>query len=221
MDNKDMYEKLYNYLDNESNNVLDNESNNILDNELNRDINPDMDKELFKMSRQIEKDLDKTFVKFEYGEIINNNSIELILGEQDNIEEHFKEEYSKDETKQYALITKLLRSEYEYYYAIIPYFDNTQKDIDKFNININNLTITNIDGITTNIKANEYYSKNEIKKLIINNKLLIGINCHFSNPNKINYINSALDFDEIVDYYKDPKLILQRWIQKDYLEEIL
>lgn len=178
----------------------------IFNDNYNSNTNDNFDKELLKFRREIKNNLEKSCIKFEYGEIIDKTTIEFILGNKDTF---------IPESNKYTLITKILQSEYEFYYAIIPYnIDDNNKII------VNDVKINDLNGVITNIKPNEYYSKDEIINLIINNKLMIGISYHFSNPEGLCDIDYSSVFEEIVDYYKDPKNFKQRWIQYDYLETI-
>ena len=163
------------------------------------------DKELLKFTREIENNLEKECIKFQYGEIIDKTTIEFILGNQDNF---------IPESNKYTLITKILHAQSEYFYAILPY------NIDDDKIIVNEVKITDLDGVSTNIKANEYYSKNEIINLIINKKLLIGVNRLFCNPESINDIDDCSEIEEIIEYYKNTENLNNEWIQYDYLTTI-
>jgi hypothetical protein len=163
----------------------------------------DFDKEIFKFTKEIENNLEKSCIKFEYGEIVDKETVEFILGSKANF---------IPEDNKYTLITRIIKSEYEYFYAVVPYTidDNNQSTVHE-------IQITDLDGVSTTIKANDYYSKHEIINLIINNKLLIGVSRHFCNPESIGDIGDCSEFDEILEYYKDSNNFKQRWIQHDYL----
>jgi hypothetical protein len=72
------------------------------------------EKEILETMYDIDIELKKAYVIFEYAKIIDENQIELILGEQDNI----IPDYSN------TIIIKILESEHYYFYAIVPYNEN-------------------------------------------------------------------------------------------------
>jgi hypothetical protein len=144
-------------------------------------------------------------IEFERALIINNKKLELIFEDED------KNNIPLDDSN-YTLVMKILKSEYEYYYAVVPY--------EILHKNYNIITTTNITKEFTMIEN----KKEKIVNMIVSKNLLIGLSSHFNNPNIISIIPDD-DDNEIVEFYSHMnrnKMIWQkyRWIQDDYLEDI-
>ena len=137
------------------------------------------EKKLYETMCEIDKELKKTHVTFEYAKIIDENQIELILGEQDNI----IPDYSN------TIIIKILESEHYYFYAIVPYNENG--------------ALSNSNCIIGNFGIDNLISKRDIIDLILNGELLIGVRSIYYDLILINNIKISTEYDEIIEYYKN------------------
>ena len=163
------------------------------------------EKKLYETMYDIDMELKKTHVMFEYAKIIDENQIELILGEQDNI----IPDYSN------TIIIKILESEHYYFYAIVPYNENGAYS----NCIIGNFGIDNL------------ISKRDIIDSILAGELLIGVRSIYYDLNLINNIKNSTEYDEIIEYYKNDDEYkknennkynekyseTRRWFQYDFL----
>ena len=135
------------------------------------------EKEVHETMYDIDMELKKTHVMFEYAKIIDENQIELILGEQDNISLDY---YN-------TIIIKILESEHYYFYAIVPYNKNGAYS----NCIIGNFGIDNL------------VSKRDIIDSILAGEILIGVRSIYYDLNLINNIKNSTEYDEIMEYYKN------------------
>jgi len=156
-------------------------------------------------------ELKKAYVMFEYAKIIDENQIELILGEQDNI--NIIPDYSN------TIIIKILESEHYYFYAIVPYNENG--------------ALSNSNCIIGNFCIDNLISKRDIIDLILNGELLIGVRSIYYDLILINNIRISTEYGEIIEYYQNYENNNKnnnknnnvkysekwRWIQYDYLDE--
>ena len=160
---------------------------------------------------EITKRIIEELVEFQWGYILDDEKIGIILDErsQDNI---------KDGEPNYTLIMKMIFTEYEHYYLVVPFERiESPNGIDK-----------TFKMCETRFKIGESYTKDEIRKVVIqNNVFKIGISAHFYHPDYIKLVKfdkSDITEDgspnEFVAYYRDTKNFKQRWIQYDYLETI-
>lgn len=161
---------------------------------------------------EITKRLNEEFVEFQWGYILDDEKIGVILDErsQDNI---------VDGEPNYTLVMKMIFTEYENYYLVVPFERVESPD-----------GITKTYKMSTNrFKIGESYTKDEIRKLVIeNNVFKIAVCAHFYHPDYMTFVNfdeSNVNEDgfpnEFVAYYKDTtpnkKYKQYRWIQFDYL----
>ena len=137
------------------------------------------EKKLYETMYDIDMELKKTHVMFEYAKIIDENQIELILGEQDNI----IPDYSN------TIIIKILESEHYYFYAIVPYNENG--------------ALSNSNCIIGNFGIDNLISKRDIIDSILAGELLIGIRSIYYDLNLINNIKISTEYGEIIEYYKN------------------
>lgn len=147
------------------------------------------EKEIVKTMYEIDMELKKTHVTFEYAKIIDEHQIELILGEQDNI----IPDYSN------TIIIKILESEHYYFYAIVPYNKNGAYS----NCIIGNFGIDNL------------ISKRDIIDSILAGELLIGVRSIYYNLNLINNIKISTDYLEIIEYYKNDEKNIKNKLNND------
>lgn len=139
------------------------------------------EKEILETMYEIDMELKKTNVMFEYAKIIDENQIELILGEQDNI----IPDYSN------TIIIKILESEHYYFYAIVPYNENG--------------ALSNSNCIIGNFGIDNLISKRDIIDSILAGELLIGVRSIYYDLNLINNIKISTEYDEIIEYYNNYK----------------
>jgi hypothetical protein len=165
-----------------------------------------IEKKLYDTMYEIDMELKKTHVMFEYAKIIDKNQIELILGEQDNIILEFYKT---------TIIIKILESEHYYFYAIVPYNENGAYS----NCIIGNFGIDNL------------ILKRDIIDSILAGELLIGVRSIYYDLNLINNIKNSTEYDEIIEYYKNDDEYKKnennkynekysekrRWVQYDFL----
>ena len=135
------------------------------------------EKEILETMYDIDIEFKKTHVMFEYAKIIDENQIELILGEQDNI----IPDYSN------TIIIKILESEHYYFYAIVPYNKNGAYS----NCIIGNFGIDNL------------VLKRDIIDSILAGEILIGVRSIYYDLNLINNIKISTEYGEIIEYYKN------------------
>ena len=147
------------------------------------------EKKLYETMYEIDMELKKTHVTFEYAKIIDENQIELILEEQDNI----IPDYSN------TIIIKILESEHYYFYAIVPYNKNGAYS----NCIIGNFGIDNL------------VSKRDIIDSILAGEILIGIRSIYYDLNVINNIKISTEYDEIIEYYKNNKVNIKNKLNND------
>jgi hypothetical protein len=168
------------------------------------------EKKLYETMYDIDMELKKTYLTFESAKIIDENQIELILGEQDNI--NIIPDYSN------TIIIKILESEHYYFYAIVPYNENG--------------ALSNSNSIIGNLGIDNLISKRDIIDLILAGELLIGIRSIYYDLILINNIRISTEYGEIIEYYKNyknneanknnkenKKNEKWRWIQYDFLAE--
>lgn len=159
------------------------------------------EKETLETMYEIDMELKKAYVMFEYAKIIDENQIELILGEQDNI----IPDYSN------TIIIKILESEYYYFYAIVPYNENG--------------ALSNSNCIMGNFGIDNLISKRDIIDSILAGELLIGVRSIYYDLNLINNIKNSTDYVEIIEYYKNDEKNKNkysekcRWIQYNFLDD--
>ena len=139
------------------------------------------EKEILETMYEIDMELKKTNVMFEYAKIIDENQIELILEEQDNI----IPDYSN------TIIIKILESEHYYFYAIVPYNENG--------------ALSNSNCIIGNFGIDNLISKRDIIDSILAGELLIGVRSIYYDLNLINNIKISTEYDEIIEYYNNYK----------------
>ena len=147
------------------------------------------EKEIVKTMYEIDMELKKTHVTFEYAKIIDEHQIELILGEQDNI----IPDYSN------TIIIKILESEHYYFYAIVPYNKNGAYS----NCIIGNFGIDNL------------VLKRDIIDSILAGEILIGVRSIYYDLNLINNIKISTEYDEIIEYYKNNKVNIKNKLNND------
>lgn len=147
------------------------------------------EKKLYETMYEIDMELKKTHVTFEYAKIIDENQIELILEEQDNI----IPDYSN------TIIIKILESEHYYFYAIVPYNKNGAYS----NCIIGNFGIDNL------------VLKRDIIDSILAGEILIGVRSIYYDLNLINNIKISTEYDEIIEYYKNNKVNIKNKLNND------
>ena len=150
------------------------------------------EKQMLETIYEIDMELKKTHIMFEYAKIIDKTQLELILGEQDNI--------IPDSSN--TIIIKILELEHTQYFAIIPYNDNGIIVDNKDNKEINEILSQQVQNLI---------SKQAIIDLIINGKLLIGYISVFDNPILIDYIKISTEYGEIIEYYKNNKKMQNKY----------
>lgn len=150
------------------------------------------EKEIVKTMYEIDMELKKTHVMFEYAKIIDETKIELILGEQDNIILEFYKT---------TIIIKILESEYYYFYAIVPYNENG--------------ALSNSNCIIGNFGIDNIISKRDIIDLILSGELLIGVRSIYYDLNLINNIKISTEYDEIIEYYKNNEENIKNKLNND------
>jgi len=139
------------------------------------------EKKLYETMYDIDMELKKTHVTFEYAKIIDENQIELILGEQDDIIPTYSN----------TIIIKILESEHYYFYAIVPYNENG--------------ALSNCNCIMGIFGIDNLISKRDIIDSILAGELLIGVRSIYYDINLINNIKISTDYDEIIEYYNNYK----------------
>ena len=161
---------------------------------------------------EITKRLNEEFVEFHWGYILDDEKVGIILDErsQDNI---------KDGEPNYTLVMRIIFTEYEHYYLVVP-FERVESPngIDKtFKMN------------ETRFKIGDSYTKDEIRKLIIQNDVFkIAVSAHFYHPDYMTFVKfdksdvtESGEPNEFVAYYKDTdpdkKYNQYRLVQYDYL----
>jgi hypothetical protein len=150
------------------------------------------EKKLYETMYDIDMELKKTHVTFEYAKIIDENQIELILGEQDNIILEFYKT---------TIIIKILESEHYYFYAIVPYNKNGAYS----NCIIGNFGIDNL------------ILKRDIIDSILAGELLIGVRSIYYDLNLINNIKNSTEYGEIIEYYKNSEENIIKYNEKHRL----
>jgi hypothetical protein len=145
---------------------------------------------------------DPKSVSFYWAYIVDSTNLDVILDDRSQLN-------IKAGESNYTLATKILMSEYEYYFAYLPYeLLHKEQSINKEYQMVKNEKI-------------EFYfpiSKEDVIKMILNKELLIGVKDHFVNQG---IIQNVEDPDEILEYYQDtnPNKIAKRyrWVRQDYL----
>ena len=162
------------------------------------------EKQMLETMYKIDMELKKTHVAFEYAKIVDENQIELILGEQENsILEYYKS----------TIIIKILESEHYYFYAIVPYNENG--------------ALSNSNCIIGNFGIDNLISKRDIIDSILAGEILIGARSIYYDLILINNIRISTEYEEIIEYYKNNENNKNneknkinekyRWVRYDFL----
>lgn len=158
-----------------------------------------------------EFNIDPQYCKFYYTYIIDNEHLGVILDDRSQLN-------IKPGQHNYTLSVKVLMSEYEYYYAVVPFIKVQKGDrdspIDKEYKMISNPEI----DFDLPIK------KERVIEMIANKELIVGVCSHFYSPDLIEiipHIGEDGEENEILEYYKDQRsdkiVIRYRWVQHDFL----